>query len=54
MVGASEINPKQIQFKLDSVLRNDEGDRLSTGFNESRFYTRTLHLGLKERPIDVK
>ena len=27
----SEINPKQIRFKLDSVLRNDEGDRLSTG-----------------------
>ena len=25
------VPPKQIRFKLDSVLRNDEGDRLSTG-----------------------
>ena len=35
---SSEINPKHIKFKLDSELRNDEGDRLVYwNFNEFRF-----------------
>ena len=53
---SSEINPKQIQFKLDSVLRNDEGDRLSTGvlMNLDSTHMYTSFLSLKERPIDVE
>ena len=53
---SSEINPKQIIFKLDSELRNDEGDRLSTGIlmNLDSTHMYTSFLSLKERPIDVE
>ncbi|MAO72438.1 MAG: hypothetical protein CMD02_08045 [Flavobacteriales bacterium] len=53
---SSEINPKRIQFKLDSELRNDEGDRLATGIlmNLDSTHMYTSFLSLKERPIDVE
>ena len=53
---SSEINPKRIQFKLDSELRNDEGDRLAAGIlmNLDSTHMYTSFLSLKERPIDVE
>ena len=53
---STEINPKRIKFKLDSELRNDEGDRLATGIlmNLDSTHMYTSFLSLKERPIDVE
>ena len=53
---SSEINPKRIQFKLDPVLRNDDGDKLATGIlmNLESTHMYTSFLSLKERPIDVE
>jgi len=52
----SEINPKIIKFKLDTLLRNDEGDKLSSGIlmNLESPHMYTSFLSLKERPIDVE
>jgi hypothetical protein len=52
----SEINPKLIKFKLDDVLRNEEGDKLSSGIlmNLDSTHMYTSFLSLKERPIDVE
>ena len=52
----SEINPKLIKFKLDTVHRNDVGDRLATGLlmNLDSTHIYTSFLSLKERPIDVE
>lgn len=52
---SSEINPKRIQFKLDAVLRNEDGDKLATGIlmNLDSTHMYTSFLSMKERPIDV-
>ena len=51
----SEINPKLIKFKLDTVLQNDKRDRLSTGviMNLDDIHMYTAFLSMKERPIDI-
>lgn len=53
---SSEINPKNITFKLDSVLRNEGGDRLATGIlmNLDSTHMYTSFVSMKERPIDVE
>ena len=52
----SEINPKLIRIKLDSVLRNEDKDRLATGIlmNLDSTHMYTAFLSPKERSIDVE